>query len=74
MSCNHLNPATWIQRDGKAFCPGCKRFMGYVVPVTESKTRSKRSRTAADVDADDDREMLSFEGERDHGETESEEA
>jgi len=74
MSCSHLDPTTWIQRDGKAFCPGCKRFMGYLIAESERKARSKRSRTAADVDADDDRGMLSFEGERDHGETESEEA
>ena len=72
MPCNHLNPATWVHRDGKAFCPGCKRFMGYVVSVTESKARSKRSRTAANVDADDDMGLFFNEGDR-NGETESEE-
>jgi len=70
MPCSHLDPATWIQRDGKAFCAGCKRFMGRVVAQSE---RSKRSRTAADVDADDDRGLFFNEGDRD-GETESEEA
>jgi len=29
-SCNHINPLKWVHRDGKAFCPGCDKFMGRV--------------------------------------------
>ena len=29
-TCNHTDPSTWIHRDGKAFCPGCDRYMGRV--------------------------------------------
>ena len=70
MLCNHIDPATWLHHDGNSFCPGCKRFMGRVGAQSE---KSKRSRTAADVDADDDRGLFFNEGESD-GETESEEA
>ncbi len=30
-ACDHLNPESWIVHDGRAFCPGCMRFMGRVV-------------------------------------------
>ncbi len=26
--CNHLDPASWDHRDGRAFCRGCHKFMG----------------------------------------------
>jgi hypothetical protein len=32
--CNHTDPATWIRRDGKAYCPGCDRFFGNVQAAT----------------------------------------
>jgi hypothetical protein len=28
--CNHIDPSTFEHRDGKAFCPGCDRYMGRV--------------------------------------------
>ncbi len=28
--CNHGDPSSWIHREGKAFCPGCNRYMGRV--------------------------------------------
>jgi hypothetical protein len=24
----HIQPEHWIHRDGRAYCPGCERFMG----------------------------------------------
>lgn len=29
-SCNHLDAATWIERDGRAVCPVCDRYMGRI--------------------------------------------
>ena len=29
-ACDHQNPGTWQHRDGKAYCPGCDKFMGRV--------------------------------------------
>jgi hypothetical protein len=26
----HIQPQRWDHRDGRAYCPGCGRFMGYV--------------------------------------------
>ena len=26
----HLQPGIWVHRDGRAYCPGCDKFMGYV--------------------------------------------
>lgn len=26
----HIQPQQWVHRDGRAYCPGCDRFMGYV--------------------------------------------
>ena len=26
----HVQPAKWVHRDGKAYCPACERFLGYV--------------------------------------------
>jgi hypothetical protein len=26
----HIQPGRWVHRDGKAYCPCCERFMGYV--------------------------------------------
>ena len=30
--CNHLDPNAWHHRDGKAYCRGCDKYMGRVVP------------------------------------------
>ena len=26
----HIQPQHWVHRDGRAYCPGCEKFMGYV--------------------------------------------
>jgi hypothetical protein len=26
----HIQPQHWVRREGRAYCPGCERFMGYV--------------------------------------------
>ena len=36
--CNHLDPAAWVQRSGKAYCPGCNKFLGY---MTRTRPRGK---------------------------------
>lgn len=45
MTCEHMNPAKWIKgqplNDGRiaTTCPGCGKFMGYVVPVEAKKEK-----------------------------------
>lgn len=35
--CDHLDPNTWVARDGAAFCPACDRFMGRLAAATLSR-------------------------------------
>lgn len=39
--CDHLNPATFIHRDGRAYCRGCRKFLGRVVPPTKKATAGR---------------------------------
>ena len=52
-TCDHLNPATFVHRDGRAYCRGCRRFLGRVVvrqkettgggvPTANRKDRTKQ--------------------------------
>ena len=66
-TCDHLNPATFIRRDGRAFCRGCRKFLGRVVQPTK-ETTGGGAPTASDRTR-----QLSLE-EAKHGEAENEEA
>jgi len=41
MNCTHLDPKKWTEgqpnREGKipTYCPGCRKFMGYIVPYSK---------------------------------------
>jgi hypothetical protein len=35
--CNHLDPAAWVQRSGRAYCPGCNKFLGYMTGTKQRK-------------------------------------
>ena len=47
MPCEHLNPEKWVRgsasNDGRVptYCPGCQKFMGYVVPVEKKEKGGK---------------------------------
>jgi hypothetical protein len=32
LACDHLSPASWVRRDGSAYCACCDKFMGRVSP------------------------------------------
>lgn len=66
-TCDHLNPATFIHRDGRAYCRGCRKFLGRVVQQTKQAT------VGSVPTAKDRARQLSLEG-GSHGKTENEEA
>lgn len=51
--CNHIDPATFVQRDGKAYCAGCGKFIGYV-GVGRIRSRGPRELIDEDREPEDD--------------------
>lgn len=40
--CNHTDPGVWVHRSGRAYCPGCDKFMGYVTEPTNDKQTQRQ--------------------------------
>lgn len=41
--CNHIDPTTWVERDGRARCPGCDKFMGCVKEPTNDRQTQRQT-------------------------------